>query len=223
MTCSKLRYSRRYNINVDPIDLWCADVSRKNYGKHIEFPNSCKYLQKSTFRGIYGDTLYLHRVVADACVFNPRPDIFNVVDHINHDTLDNRPCNLRHLNYHLNSLNLQTLPGNTPPGVHSQIWYTKNRKRYKMWHFCKSCCNLWSFKTKDQAVQKANEFNPMFFDAVYQAYINSPQSGDRAAWRAYWGKLFVSYSQFKYKIHRQSVRNLEKFVVGDPVYKKMCT
>jgi hypothetical protein len=219
---SRLRYSPHYAINIDPDDIWCADISPANYGKQINFQlGNNGYFQKRRFRG--GTILYLHKVVADACVPNPRPDIFTFVDHRSGDKTDNRPCNLRHVNQHLNTLNRLTRPGKTPPGVSSQLWRTKDGKPYTRWIYTKSACCLWSFRKKSQAVQKALEFNLRFFDALYEAYLNSPQNGDRAMWRAYWSKLLVATSQFNYKVHRESVRNLEKFVVGDDVYKKMCT
>ena len=72
-----------YEVNVDLTDMWCADVSRGNYGKHIHMIQVGNYLSGKS------NCLLLHRVVADACVFNPRPDIFVVADHIDGNTLNN--------------------------------------------------------------------------------------------------------------------------------------
>jgi len=47
----------------------------------------------------------LHQAVAHAWVFNPCPDRFFVVDHINGNTHDNRAVNLRFLNQLLNMTN----------------------------------------------------------------------------------------------------------------------
>ena len=47
----------------------------------------------------------VHRLVAELYVHNPRPDIFKIVDHINHERGDNRAENLRWVNHHLNMLN----------------------------------------------------------------------------------------------------------------------
>ena len=46
----------------------------------------------------------VHYWVAREHVFNPRPDIFTEVDHINGDKADNRACNLRHVNRRLNMM-----------------------------------------------------------------------------------------------------------------------
>ena len=47
----------------------------------------------------------VHRLVALAFVKNPRPDIFNLVDHINHDKANNHFTNLRWLDTELNAAN----------------------------------------------------------------------------------------------------------------------
>jgi hypothetical protein len=48
---------------------------------------------------------HVHRVVARAFVPNPRPDIFNMVDHIDCDRLNNHYTNLRWVDAALNSAN----------------------------------------------------------------------------------------------------------------------
>ena len=53
------------------------------------------YLMTDLFKNGQGKKYYLHRLVADAFCENPDRERFNVVDHINTDTLDNRAINLR--------------------------------------------------------------------------------------------------------------------------------
>ena len=51
-------------------------------------------------------SVMVHRLVAKEWVHNPRPDIFNVVDHIDHNRGNNHFSNLRWLNHQLNCMNL---------------------------------------------------------------------------------------------------------------------
>ena len=53
------------------------------------------YLMIGLFKNGQGKQYYIHRLVADAFCVNPDRERFNVVDHINTDTLDNRAENLR--------------------------------------------------------------------------------------------------------------------------------
>jgi hypothetical protein len=62
----------------------------------------------------------LHRFLMDF------PDIL-MVDHINHNTLDNRSCNLRLADNRLNQSNRDQETSSKYPGVH---WH----KRHKKWH-----------------------------------------------------------------------------------------
>lgn len=57
-------------------------------------------------RGRWRYCKYIHRLVAIAFELkNPRPDIFNIVDHIDMNEINNRPCNLRWVTHQLNTLN----------------------------------------------------------------------------------------------------------------------
>ena len=47
----------------------------------------------SGYRNIQGSNV--HRLVAIAFVHNPRPDLFTIVDHVDHDRLNNHHANLR--------------------------------------------------------------------------------------------------------------------------------
>ena len=229
-TCvSKFRYSPNYEVTIDLEDMWIADVSRvnksANFGKHVPMTlhTNSHYYAKTGFRGNIKRTLYLHKVVLDACVPNPRPDIFTVGDHVDGNTTNNHPSNLRHVNQHLNSLNQHYDPATqTPPGLLQRKYKTKNGKWFSLWEYKKSSRSLKYFKfdKKTEAIKFANDFNRKFFDAMYQAYLHCPQNGDRELWREYWGKRLISYSHFT-KADRPSLLNLEKFVVGDDVYKKL--
>lgn len=223
MTCvSRLCYSPMYEVSVDLTDMWCADVSKANkhanYGKHIPMIQVGNYLSGKS------NCLLLHRVVADACVFNPRPDIFVVSDHIDGNTLNNKPSNLRWVNQHLNLLNRHyDHDTQTPAGLSVVRYNTKNGKTFKLWRFKKGGRPLkyWSIKWKKEACEFADDFNLKYFNALYQAYLHSPQDGNRAEWRKYWRSYFISNAEFRKK-DRSSVLALQKFVVGDELFRKMC-
>lgn len=67
--------------------------------------NSRGYLQNTITVGGKRYNVLRHRLVARAFVCNPRPGLFDQVDHINGDKTDNRVCNLRWVTGQLNTLN----------------------------------------------------------------------------------------------------------------------
>ena len=147
---SRLKYSHRFRCTVDPTDLtvWNQD------GKKLTFYMTRDYMQTgSRLRQV---RLYLHRIIADACVPNPRPDLFHVVDHINGCTTDNRPCNLRWVNPHLNTLNLWPSKGYSNICESTRKWGGK-------WLFYKCGKYLANFMNKDLAIQFAKDFNKKHF------------------------------------------------------------
>ena len=80
-------------------------VRQKNGTVLKSRPNNKGYLQVSLmdFDGIVGIRRWylVHRLVAHIFCHNPRPDVFNVVDHIDGDPTNNLPVNLRWVNNHL--------------------------------------------------------------------------------------------------------------------------
>ena len=108
----KLVYSALHNVNVDLKDGHCTSTRGHDFGKIIKFQSNGKYLRSGRCAG---PRMYMHRIVCDACVWNPRPDLFDVVDHKDGNTANNDPSNLRWVNLHLNNNNLHTLRGRTPP------------------------------------------------------------------------------------------------------------
>ena len=219
MTCvSRLRYSPEYECNIDLKDMWVSDCSRKDkskhFGRHLKFTFSDRYYRHNH--------LLLHKIVSDACVWNPRPDLFDQTDHIDGNTRNNHPSNLRHLNHHLNMLNRHHDPETeTPPGVSINRYRTKSGKIYSLWRYSKNSCAVKYFRRKQAVIDFATKFNLQYFDALYKAYLKSPTSGDREEWRRYWSDRLISADNFTIA-DRPSVLNLKKFIVWEPLYIKMC-
>ena len=153
---SKLVYSARYKVNVDLEDFHCTSAKNNEFAKVLpmKVSGNTNYLKFGRWNRGNGVMLFLHRIVADACVTNPRPDIFDVVDHIDGCTLHNDPSNLRWVNSHLNHNNLKTSEYSTPPGVHLQKRKTNSGKWYSYISFTKNGCILKSFRS----LQKASAF-----------------------------------------------------------------
>ena len=174
-------------------------------------------------RGVEGRkfVLLLHRVVADACVPNPRPDIFDVVDHIDGNPLNNDPRNLRWVNSHLNHNNLATLPGRTPPGVHVCKRKAKSGKWYSNILFLKNGCCLKSFRSLQACVEFADDFNAQYFDRLYSAHLQSPE--DPYQRRLYWAEKAICVSDFRAEMRksRRQVLEGERFLVSDNLFKKL--
>ena len=115
------------------------------------------------FNGLVGVRRWylVHRLVAHVFCHNPRPDVFDVVDHIDGDPTNNLPVNLRWVNQHLNS-----------------IWRKNAKcayysKRFKKW-LCRCCGHrLGWFKTQEEATMRANKFRKTYFAQKYKEYLES--------------------------------------------------
>ena len=153
---------------------------------------------------------YLHRIIADALVVNPRPDLFNIVDHIDGDVKNNRPENLRHCNSHLNNLSQQK----KTRGV-----FAATIRKQKLWGYRKTNAILRYFKTKEQADGFAREFNPAYFNAVLQVYLDAPHR-DALDFDSYIEKKFIPIRNFA-KGMRPEVLGLKRLVVGNTLFNRL--
>ena len=217
MCTPKLVYSERHKVNVDLQDGHCTSARRHDFGKIIPMHGD-RYAH-----GRHGDrnTLYLHRIVCDACVPNPRPDLFDVVDHKDGNPANSLdPSNLRWVNQHLNNNNLRTLPGCTPPGVYVAKTRSQNGRWYSRIQFRKNGCILKSFRTLQQGVDFANKFNADYFRRLYDAYLRSPR--DPFERRMYWAKHAMCVSDFRCDNRESRARVLAgKFLFSDKVFRKL--
>ena len=219
---SKLVYSARYKVNVDLEDFHCTSAKNNEFAKVLpmKVSGNTNYLKFGRWNRGNGVMLFLHRIVADACVTNPRPDIFDVVDHIDGCTLHNDPSNLRWVNSHLNHNNLKTSDYSTPPGVHLQKRKTKSGKWYSYISFTKNGCILKSFRSLQKACAFADWFNFDYFNRLYSAYVNSPR--DPYECRLYWAEKAMCVSDFRFEIRASRKLVLGgKFLLSDSQFKKL--
>ena len=213
---SKLVYSPMYKVNVDLDDFYCTSAQNHDFGKRIVMyaGDTIRYTLNPKKR------LYLHRIVADATVYNPRPDIFDTVDHKNGDRKNNNPSNLRWVNHHLNT-NWQFHEGAMPPGVCTAKRRTKSGKWYQSIYFRKCSSIVKTFRTLQACVEFASKFQKENFNRLYEAYVNSPR--DEFESRKYWEERLITEDDFRCDVRksRKLVLAFEKFLVSDNIYRKL--
>ena len=144
----------------------------------IRFPNG--YIQKlkttKGYRNVWINNIcvHSHRMIALTFVHNPIPSVFDEVDHIDCDTTNDKPSNLRWLTHQLNGMNrkdavnayfekvfvkkLQRVVGRkwvgrvTVQGVRHVVGY---------------------YKTKEVAMLHSKEFKQKAFGRIYQEHIDA--------------------------------------------------
>ena len=102
-------------------------------------------------RGYY----YVHRLVAHAFCVNPRPDIFDQVDHIDGDPNNNFKNNLRWVNRALNMINLTK--------AKNAYYY----KRWKKWLSKVRGVKLGWFATEEEAMARSRAHRVDLFTKKY--------------------------------------------------------
>jgi len=213
---SDLRYSPKFKVNIDLRDTAVYCARKWNYGKKLHFTKGAGH-KKCYYITTFHRTL--HRMIADACVLNPRPDIFNCVDHISGDTEDNSPENLRWVNKHLNNNNRTARGKHGPPGVEHRRFRTGNGKFYNAWVFQKCGKIVYSGK-KEAVIAFAERFKVEYFNALYKAYVVSP-AFESDEWFAYWSAILINNKCKMTKKQRSGVISFTKFVVDDRAFKKL--
>ncbi len=98
----------------------------------------------------------VHRLVAHAFCVNPRPDIFNQVDHIDgNPRYNNNKSNLRWVNRELNMINLTKA---------KNAYYSK---RYKKWQAKVRGVKLGWFHTMEEAIARSRLYREELFTKRY--------------------------------------------------------
>ncbi|WP_405113673.1 HNH endonuclease [Paenibacillus sp. FSL K6-1217] len=88
--------------------------------------------------------IYLHRIITNA----PKD---KVVDHINHNTFDNRRCNLRVVSISENSQNRSGATSISKSGVRGVVWSVRDEIWKAQYRKCGKQHYVGSFKTKAEA------------------------------------------------------------------------
>ena len=138
--------------------------------KYLSFSKNRKgYLKTSLYKDKKQYTILLHRLIAKAFIDNPKPDEYNIVDHINGDNQDNRIENLRWCNISINCRNQKLTIKNT--SGHQGVRFRKSMNSYVV---------KWSdedkkLKTKSFSINKypnakelAIEYRQKMVDKYYQ-------------------------------------------------------
>ena len=109
----------------------------------------------------------MHRLVAVAFCENPNRSAFNVVDHINSNSLDNRKCNLRWVNTRLNRIANR---------ARNTYWH-KSKKKWEA-RVCRHC--LGYFSVEREAWLVAQAYKSELFTKVYRSFISNETETTRA-------------------------------------------
>lgn len=129
---------------------WCAD-------------KKCKTYYASTNKN--GKQIYMHRLILG----NPKGMI---VDHINHNGLDNRMSNIRICSHSQNKMNIENYGNNT--SGHRGVCWDKSRNKWRVGiKFMNKLLNLGRFNTKKEAIQSyQNKARELFGEFVCFPQLN---------------------------------------------------
>jgi len=129
--------------------------------------NNNKFLKPDTIRsGYFQIALYknkerkrflIHRLVALHYVNNPRPDKYNIVDHLDRNKLNNNRTNLRWCDYYINNQNVSISKNNKLR--EQNIFYTKRYKNpYRFQMTRNTITHRKQFKTLEEAIAYRDNF-----------------------------------------------------------------
>ena len=143
---------------------WLFNCCRKNYYKKYMRNKQYKYLK------CCGAKFYLHRICAFAWVFNPCPGVFNTVDHIDHDTQNNKAENLRWCTIQLNCIHRKTKGFEKIVKKNGAVFYRsrtciggKNTSKY--------------YRSRDAAVCGVKETRDHNFARIYKTHLDGRDAG----------------------------------------------
>jgi len=157
-----MRNSAEYpSLYVSKCGMWLFNTNHKNFLKRYYRNKQFKYLKCCCAK------YYIHRLVAHAWVFNPCPTTFRVVDHMDHDTQNNRAENLRWVTRQLNCVHRKVKGfkkvvrknGAVFYKVRSQVRGANPKTQY--------------FGTRDAALQGARVTRDANFMRIYQEHLDA--------------------------------------------------
>ena len=121
---------------------------------------------------------YVHRLIAHLFVQNPRPDIFDRVDHIDRNKKNNDPTNLRWVNHRLNMIN------RSDTNVRSRTYFRRDGKQSSYW---KKALGKFAYEYSDRVVGDIVKIR-VYFDDYAEAVAFATKDKVRR-----FNKLYVSY------------------------------
>ena len=135
-----------------------------NYGKdkdgylYLKLNKNKKYYHKR-----------LHRLIAKAFIDNPKPDEYNIIDHINGDNQDNRIDNLRWCSISINNRNTKLTDRNTS-GFQGVQYVKANNSFRATWfnNINKKETKSFSLNKYPNAKELAIEYRQKMVDKYYQ-------------------------------------------------------
>jgi hypothetical protein len=124
---------------------WCAQRIKNKY-----------YAVRQIWNGIDSDVVWMAQEIMD-------PSIGLEVDHINHDTLDNRRCNLRICTREQNSRNRLKSKGNYTSGFKGVHWNSKSNRWIAQIRWSGKSTHLGAFTDEVQAALAYDIFAVVVF------------------------------------------------------------
>ena len=112
----------------------------------------------------------VHRLIAQTFVDNPAPYFFGIVDHINRDKGDARPCNLRWVNQAINMLNREAV--NVYWSSRKGKWEAKFRSEGRNIH-------MGYFTDKLEALRRVKEARKQQIQLLITKYKNEQAKRNR--------------------------------------------
>ena len=136
----------------------CEEVARALIDlDDIDKVKNCKWYMSNGYvvHRIKNKQIRLHRII-----MNPNDDM--VVDHINHNPLDNRKSNLRICTLQQNNMN-KTIQSNNTSGTTGVFWDKQTNKWRAGIKINQKKINLGRFNTKEEAIQKRKQAEIEYF------------------------------------------------------------
>ena len=142
----------------------------------------CGYM----YNEINGYECARHRLVAMAFTINPRPDMFDIVDHMDRNKLNNDWSNLRWVSHSLNMLNtvskkkLKARPDKSKRPYRARMCIMNKR------------ISLGYYATQEEAKRVMDYTRKSFFEALYFYHTRPNPFNPPEKWRMSNGRVFVS-------------------------------
>ena len=124
-----------------------------------------RYLQISNGTESRQNLIYVHSIVGHAWVFNPLPEVFRIIDHIDRDCQNNDATNLRWITQQLNCFNKKVKGWEKIVKKNGAVFYRSVVRIDKKPHvtYCRS---------KEDAIESTKTRQREFFTSIYQRHLD---------------------------------------------------